>query len=411
MRDVYLIGIDMTPFGIHQELSVGDLARQAVSGALTDAGVGPEEIGSVMFANAAQGALEGQHSLRAQHALRPLGIHTAPMVNLEDACSGSSVAFNLAVNQVASGVTDIALAVGAEKLTTDDKDKKLAIFAQPLDLAGVQAFVRDYMPTVEDIQPPAGIEIDPRMRSIFMDSYSILARMHMKRYGTTWEQIAMVSEKNHYHSTMNPLAQFQKAIPLDEILKARVISWPLTLPMCAPVSDGAAAAVLATREVAERVGMDRAVKVLACTARGGTPRDIADSKNAAMHQAALKAYDQAGITPQDISVAEVHDASAYAEINLIEMIGLCGFGEGGRLTESGATRLGGKVPVNTSGGLQSKGHPISATGIGQLYELATQLRGEAGARQVAGARYAISANGGGFYGVEDVIACVTILGK
>lgn len=221
----------------------------------------------------------------------------------------------------------------------------------------------------------------------------------------------MVSEKNHRHSTMNPLAQFQKAIPLDKILGGRVIAWPLTIPMCAPVSDGAAAAVLCSREGLERLQAQHPkVRVLGSQLVGGGRRSLADPTASALYKAARKAYAQAGVQPSQVQVAEVHDASAYAEINQIEMIGLCEIGEGGRFTQSGATTLGGKVPVNTSGGLQSKGHPIAATGLGQIHELVLQLRGAAGARQVQGARLAVAACGGGFMGVEEVIASVNVLG-
>jgi acetyl-CoA acetyltransferase len=232
----------------------------------------------------------------------------------------------------------------------------------------------------------------------------------MKKYGTTWRQMAEVSAKNHYHSTMNPLAQYTSDISVEEVLAARIISWPLTLPMCAPVSDGAAAAVLCSRRALDRFKRDRAVRILASAAQGGVSRDIDDVRRAANFVCAQRAYSMAGLSPKDMSVAEVHDASAYAEINQIEMIGLCDIGQGGRFTESGATTLGGRVPVNPSGGLQSKGHPIGATGLGQVYELVTQLRGEAGKRQVTNPRYAIASCGGGFFGVEEALSCVTILG-
>lgn len=412
MREVFVAGVSMTPFGIHKELSVGDLARMATQSALDDAGVTDAQIEMVYFANTAQGSMEGQHAVRAQHALRPMGFDGCPMVNTENACAGSAVAFNQAFAQVAGGLHDIVLAVGAEKLHTDDRAKRLAVFGQPMDLAGVTEFVNTYSPDVADILPPANVVVDESMRSIFLDTYAILARMHMKRYGTTWEQIAMVSEKNHRHSTMNPLAQFQKAIPMEKILGGRVISWPLTIPMCAPVSDGAAAAVLCSREGLQRLQAQHPkIRVLGAQLVGGGRRSPYDTEAAALHKAARKAYAQAGIEPSQIQVAEVHDASAYAEINQIELIGLCGFGEGGRFTESGATTLGGRVPVNTSGGLQSKGHPIAATGLGQIYELVQQLRGTAGARQVDGARLAVAACGGGFMGVEEAIASVSVLGR
>lgn len=409
MRTVYLAGVSMTPFGIHLDRSVGDLARAAASGALKDAGTAHDGVDAVFFANTAQGSIEGQHAVRAQHALRPLGFDGCPMFNLESACAGSAVALNLAHAHIAGGMADVVLVVGAEKLHTDDRAKRLAVFGQPMDLAAVTEFVSRYAPQVADMLPPPGVVTDERARSIFMDAYATQAKMHMKRYGTTWEQMAQVSHKNHYHSTFNPLAQFQKAIALEDILGGRVVSWPLTVPMCAPVSDGAAAVLLCSEQGLRRLGRRPELRVSASAVVGGGRRDPSDSQAAALYKAARKAYGQAGIEPAQIQLAEVHDASAYAEINQIEMIGLCGFGEGGPFTQSGATTLGGRVPVNPSGGLQSKGHPIAATGLGQIHELATQLRGAAGRRQVEGARCGIAACGGGFLGVEEVIAAVTIV--
>ena len=391
MRDVFIVGVGMTRFGQNLDRSTADLARAAVTVALADAGVQARDMEAVVYANTAQGTIECQNGIKGQHALRPIGIETAPFFNVENACAGSSTGLNLAFMQVAGGFADVALAVGAEKLNTPDRDKRLAAFGQPDDLAAVTAFVERYSPLVEDVRPPEGVVNDERARSIFMDAYSINARLHMKTYGTTWAQIAAVSAKNHHHSTLNPLAQFQKDFSVDEVLAGRVISWPLTLPMCAPISDGASAAVICTREALERFSSARGVRILASKVRSGSNRDIADVEYAALRKAAKAAFDQAGLRPGDIDLAEVHDASAYAEISQTEMVGLCDFGEGGRLAESGASSLGGRIPVNVSGGLESKGHPVAATGLGQIYELVQQLRGEAGPRQVDGARRALAA--------------------
>jgi acetyl-CoA acyltransferase len=411
VREVYVVGIGMTPFGRHLERSSGDLAREAVTKALVDAGAKASDVHVIFYANTAQGAIEGQFGVKAQHALRPMGFDGVPMVNVEDACSGSAVALNLAIAQVASGAVEVAMAVGAEKLNTKDPAKRQAAFSQPEDLASVQAFVDKYMPEAEATPIPPEVVIDPAMRSIFMDAYAINARLHMKKYGTTWKQIALVSSKNHGHSTMNPNAQFQKAMSVDEILAGKVISWPLTMAMCSPISDGAAATIVCSAEALKRLAGKRAVKVLASVIRGGASRELADSRHAAVHLAALEAYETAGVGPKDVSVAEVHDASAYAEIAHTEYLGFCEFGEGGALAESGATTLGGRIPVNVSGGLQSRGHPVAATGLAQIHELVTHLRNEAGARQVKEAKIGIASNGGGFIGVEDAICCVTILGN
>jgi acetyl-CoA acetyltransferase len=410
MREVFIVGVGMTPFGVHMDKSTGDLAREAVTAALADAGAKASDLEGVVYANTAQGAIEGQHGIKGQHALRPIGVQGAPFFNIENACTGSSTALNLAFMQVAGGFAEVAMAVGAEKLNTPDRERRLAAFGQPDDLASVTKFVETYSALVEDVVPPEGVVNDERARSIFMDAYSVQARLHMQRWGTTWEQIAQVSAKNHHHSTMNPLAQFQKDFTLEQVLAGRVIAWPLTLPMCAPVSDGGSAVVICSREALGRFS-GKPVKVLASVVRAGTDRDIRDYENAAIRKAAKVAFSQAGITPADISVAEMHDASAYAEISQLELTGIAEPGQGGPLTASGATALGGRIPVNVSGGLESKGHPVAATGIGQVYELVQHLRGDAGPRQVDGAKYAMAACGGGFIGVEEAVSCITLLGK
>ena len=411
MSDVYVLGVGMTPFGKHLETSCSDLARTAATLALEDAGIEARDVGATFYANTAQGSIEGQHGVKGQHALRPMGIEGGPFYNIENACTGSSSALNLACLQVAAGQVDIALVVGAEKLNTTDREKKFATFNQPADLAAARLFVDRYWDSVADIKPPPHVQIDEGMRGVFMDIYSIQARMHMKRYGTTWEQIAMASSKNHKHSVQNPLSQYRNEVSVEQALAAKVISWPLTIPMCSPISDGATAAVICSAKALQRLGRANAVKLMASAMCSGTTRDVADVENAALRRAAKQAYQMAGITPADIAVAEVHDASAFAEIPHIELLGLCEIGGGGRYIESGAATFGGRTPVNLSGGLQSKGHPVAATGLAQVYELTRQLQGRAEGRTVAGARYAVASNGGGFMGVEEAVSVVTILGR
>ena len=245
-----------------------------------------------------------------------------------------------------------------------------------------------------------------------MDSYAAQARLHMMTYGTTQEHFAAVAAKNHWHSTMNPLAQYQHDMSIQEVLEGRLISWPFTLPMCAPISDGAAAAIVCSEKALEkfkRLDKKRAIKVRGIALVSGTNRAPDDFANHIGKIAADKAYNEAGIDAKDIDVVEVHDATAYAEIQQIENLGLCPIGQGGEFTLQGHTTLGGKVAVNPSGGLVSKGHPVGATGIMQLHELATQLRGEAGQRQVAKAAIAVAENGGGFYETEEAATVVTVL--
>jgi acetyl-CoA acyltransferase len=409
MREVFVIGVGMTAFGVHSERSTGDMAREAVNKALEDAGAKAADVGATFYANTVSGAIEGQHGMKGQHALRPIGIEGGPLVNIENACAGSAAALNLAVTQVAAGLADVALAVGSEKLNTDDRAKRAGAFGQPLDVAAMKEFVDGHAPRVADIQPPPGVEIDPKMFSLFMEGYALQAKLHMKKYGTTWKQIAAVAEKNHHHSTMNPLAQFQKEFSLDQILSSKVIAWPLTLPMCAPISDGAAAVLVCSGDTLARFPKSRPIRILASVLVSGTTREFDEVSKSALKRASTAAYEMAGIGPKDINVAEVHDASAYAEINQTEQVGLVPLGEGGAAAERGETRLGGRIPVNPSGGLESRGHPVAATGAAQIHELVLQLRGTAGKRQVPGARFALASTSGGFIGVEDGATCVTIL--
>jgi acetyl-CoA acetyltransferase len=251
----------------------------------------------------------------------------------------------------------------------------------------------------------------PRAQSVFMEVYAGIARMHMEMFGTTQRQIAAAASKNHAHSVFNPLSQYRNEIGVEAVLTARPVAWPLTVPMCAPVSDGAAALLVCSKNALQRFNSNRAVQVLACVVRSGRDRPASSYREHVSHRAACAAYEAAGIGPNDISVAEVHDATSFAELLHTENLMLCEFGQGGSFAESGATKLGGRIPVNPSGGLVSKGHPVGATGAGQVVELVTQLRGEAGQRQVANARFAIAENGGGFRLIEEAAVCVTILGN
>jgi acetyl-CoA acetyltransferase len=236
--------------------------------------------------------------------------------------------------------------------------------------------------------------------SPFMDVYGSEARKHMRTYGSTIEQLAVIASKNHFHSTMNPNAQYQFPVSVEEVLADRLVTWPLTRSMCAPVGDGAASAVLCDEKTVRRLGlMKQAVKVRASILGSGRDRKQ-DEPDIGARLASL-AYKKAGIGPKDIDLAELHDASAYGELHQTENMGFCKEGEGGLLAMSGATSLGGKIPVNTSGGLESRGHPIGASGLGQIHEIVTQLRGSAGGRQVKNARIGLAENGGGALGVEE----------
>jgi acetyl-CoA acetyltransferase len=412
MQAVYVIGVGMTPFGRLADLSVKDLTRHAVQAALDDADCGAQALEGAFFANTVQGHMEGQHMIRGQIALREMGIGRIPVANVENACASASTAFNLAVVFLRAGAGDVALAVGAEKMYSDDRERMFSAFDSGWDVHNADAIRRRLVKLGEGVDVPPGTT-SPRPYSVFMDVYAAFARDHMRRFGTTQRQIAAVAAKNHAHSVENPLSQYRRPYTVEEVLAAAPITYPLTLPMCAPISDGAAAAVLCTEAGLKRLGADRgrAIRVLASVLQSGSDRSPDEFDRHCTHLASKRAYELAGVGPQDVSVAEVHDATAVGEIMQIENLGFCAFGDGGPASERGDTRIGGRIPVNPSGGLESKGHPIGATGLGQIFELVTQLRGEAGARQVQGARVAVAENGGGLQGVEEAAACITVLAR
>lgn len=410
MSDIYIVGVGMTPFGRHLDRSIKGLTREAVSGALSDAGAQIGDLQAAWFANAAQSILEGQGSITGEIALRDMGIQEIPVTNVENACASASTALDQAATWLEAGRGGVALAVGAEKMFHKDKAKMMSVFDGGWDVHNVEAATTRLLALGDGVDDPDG-EKDTGPRSVFMDIYGALAKFHMKSFGTTQRQLAAVAAKNHVHSQYNPLSQYQAPMTVEEVMEARKVSWPLTLPMCSPISDGAAAAILCREEELDRFDRARAVKIEATALRTGSDRKPEAVERHVTHLAAKDAYERAGLGPEDMHVAEVHDATAFAEIQQVENLGFCGFGEGGVLTESGQTTLGGRLPVNPSGGLESKGHPVGATGLAQIFELTTQLRGEAGARQVPDARYAIAENGGGFHGIEEAVACVTILGR
>ncbi len=414
MTDVYIIGVSMTPFGRYLDTSVKQFTETAVNAALGDAGLGRGDIDAAYFSNTTQGVLEGQHLVAGEMALREMGFEGIPMTNVENACASASTALNGAYMAVKAGVSEVVLAVGADKMYDAEKTRSFEIFDGALDVHKVEETFAGMDRMGEGVSPPDGTHIPNTKRSPFMDVYAAFAKFHMKTFGSTQRQIAAVAAKNHHHSTMNPLSQYRDDYDIDQVLAARLISWPLTLPMCSPISDGAAAAIVCGAERLRSLAPEvraRAVKLHASLLGTSVSRAVEEVEKHITHLAANRAYEAAGLGPEDMSLAEVHDASAFAEITQTENLGFCEFGAGGRMAESGETALGGRIPINTSGGLESKGHPIGATGLGQVFELVTQLRGEAGPRQVEDARFAIAENGGGIYGIEESVCCITILGR
>ena len=409
MRETLIVGVGMTPFGRFPGQSLAQLAQQAAADALADAGASASAVQSIVFANATQGALEGQHGIRGQCALDGAGFGNSPVINVENACASASTALNLAHVLVGSGAYDCVLAVGAEKMVMPDPARSMAAFEGSWDLSRRDRTLADLIAMGQGMTVPPGAETG-EPHSVFMDVYAAFCRHHMARFGTTQRQMAAVSAKNHAHSVENPRSQYRKAFSIDQVLGARLIAWPLTLPMCSPISDGAAAALVCTPAFAERLGQSaRAVRIRASVLMAGDRRDADDMDNHVARKASRRAYEVAGLGPEDVNVVECHDATAFGEILQSEMLGFFPFGEGGPAAERGETALGGRIPFNPSGGLESKGHPIGATGLGQVFEIVSQLRGEAGARQAQGARLGLVENGGGLRGIEEAAVAITIL--
>lgn len=406
----HIIGASMTKFGRRADVSVKQLVEEAVSGAVKDAGITLDDIRASFFANTMQGELEGQHAVAGQVALRSLGLDTWPVINVENACASGDTALYLADAHVRAGLADVVLVVGAERMTHDKAgafewfNGAWDVYAAESTAAGLLA-LGDGVPTPDGVVEPTG-----DAKSLFMDIYGALAKYHMRVYGLTARHLASVAAKDHTHSVLNSRAQYQRAYTTDEVLAAPVISWPITLPMCAPMTDGAAAVIVCSDEVLASMDASRAVPIAAIELRSGSNRGADELERHLSVGAAAAAYERAGIGPEDIDVAEVHDATSFGEILQTENLGLVPRGDGGLAAEAGETTIGGRIPVNLSGGLVSKGHPIAATGLAKTFELVTQLRGEAGEHQVEGARWTISQGGGGFYGIEDASTCVTILG-
>lgn len=417
MNPVYIVATSCTPFGKHAGQSFHDLARQAYLGALADCGLPASDaalIEMAWFGNCGMGQW-GQGGIRGQVVFTPLvdeGLfpERVPMVNVEGGCATASFAFHGAVKDVLSGQAEVSLAIGVEKLVSpDDPERTAAIFATGIDQLDPERW-HDYYARAGDA---AGKPFAPGPgRTVYMDTYAMQAAWHMKRHGTTRAQIAAGAAKNHHHGSLNPLAQYRFTMSVDEVLADREVSWPLTRAMCAPLGDGAAAAIVCSEAALANfppAARSRAVRVRASELSGGKYRRL--DEPGLSRVAADKAYARSGLKPADIDLAEVHDATSFCEIFQLEMLRLCPDGEGGRFVESGAAALGGRLPVNVSGGLVSKGHPVGATGLSMIHEVCLQLRGEAGERQVRGAAVGLVENGGGVIGFDEAACAVHILEK
>lgn len=379
MRDVAVIGVGMTKIGKFPDLMLSAMGREAVLSAIKDAGVPPKEIQA-----AYSGTLLGG-SLLGQRIFKDLGITGMPINNMENACSSGSSALREAWLGVASGLYDMAVAVGSEQLS--------ALGGGTLPLA------------MEDLEASEGM-VMPAL-------YAMRARRYMANYGATPEHLAKVVVKSRKCAAQNPHAQFKKETTVEEVLNSRMIADPLTLFMCCPTGDGAAAAILCSAEKARKytshpIWIKGSVLVSGKFINGF--RDMTTPEITV--RASKLVYEMAGLGPKDVSLAEVHDAFSIAELLYYEALGFCGLGEAPGLLEEGATEIEGRIPVNPSGGLISKGHPTGATGLAQATEIVTQLRGQAGPRQVKNAKVGLThCTGGGIYGMDHGACSINIFSK
>ena len=412
MSNIYVVGVGMTPFGRHLERSMASLVGEAIDASLKDAHCNKKDIQAAFYTASTQGYLQGQTLIPGQIVLHKNGIEGIPIFNIENACASGSSGFYLAAQMLRAGSCNVALAIGAEKMNVTDRERMFSVFDGAWDVDTPQENIELLLKSSADFDVPEGHE-STRPYSIFMKVYAAFCRQHMQAYGTTQRQIAAICAKNHQHSVHNPLSQYRNPYTIEEVLAAPPITYPLTLPMCAPISDGAAAVILCNDEGLKQIGNDksRAVKLLATVVKSATTRPADRPDLHCEHLAAKEAYEISGLGPEDIDLAEVHDATAMGELIHVENLGLVGFGESGPAAERGDFSIGGRVPVNTSGGLESKGHPIGATGLAQIHELVCQLRGEAGLRQVEGASTAIHENSGGIRGIEEAAVAINIFQK
>ncbi len=427
MRETYVAGTGMTAFGKFPDSTIRSLAEEAVAEALADAGASSSDVQIAFFGNGAAGMITGQEMIRGQVALRTSGLLGKPIVDVENACASGSSALYLAKMAVGSGAVDLALAVGSEKLSHPDKSKSFAALGAAVDMlmlkevmealakaseAGADSGAGGAGQAPEDGggpeqgSPSGGSGGGQKGHSPFMDVYAAWAEAYMRRSGATQEDFARVVVKARHNASLNPKAQFRTEVTIEEVLASRAISGPLTQFMCAPIGDGAAAVVVASEDWVRRHDLP-AVRIRACELLSGTDRGI-DEPGVTVRASRL-AYEAAGIGPAEIDVVELHDAAAPAELATTEELGICDEGDAPKLLASGDTAIGGRIPINPSGGLLCKGHPIGATGCAQIVELADQLRGRCGERQVAGARVALAENGGGFLGADAAAMVVSIL--
>ncbi len=396
MRDVAIIGAGMTRFGKLADKGIKDLVAEAVRAAIDDAGIRVGDIEAAYVGSAVPGVMTGQEQIKAQVCLSAMGIDSIPMYNVENACASSSSALNLAWTAVGAGMYECVLAVGFEKLFDQNKLKSFMALGTAVDVEMVEKFLADFQ---KKRNPGEKIltEGSGKSKSIFMDMYAYYTRQYMQRYGLTQEHFARLAVKSHKNGANNPHAMYQKEVTLEEVLNSGDVAFPLTRMMCSPISDGGAAVIVCSRKKAARF-TTRPVWIESSVVGSGKISD--DLSDTLTRRLGPKAFEKAGIGPKELDVIEVHDATSPSEIITLIELGVCPGEESPRWIDEGRLEIDGTIASNPSGGLAAKGHPIGATGLGQVNEIVHQLQEKCGRRQVRNARIGMTHNGGGILGVD-----------
>ncbi len=388
MREVVVIGVGMTRFGKYMDKSLKDLGREVCWDALKDAGIHPSAIQAGYMANGLGAALTNQTLVFGQVAFREVGITGIPILNMENACaSGSSTIFQ-AWRDIQSGYYDTAICAGVEKLFTSDSQKTMAALAGGGDA---------------DLEAAVGVN--------FPAHWAMRAVKRMELFGTKREHFAQITIKNHKNGCYNPRSQYQKECTMEEVLAARIIAYPMSQLECSPIGDGAAAVILCEASLAKKY-TSKPIIIAGCGLSTGTYEETRDiTYNDIEQRAAQAAFKAAGIGPKDVTFAEVHDCFTIAEAMRVEGMGLCQPGEYDYLLDHGEVEINGRLPINPSGGLLSKGHPVSATGVAQICELFWQMLSQAGQRQVANTDVGLAHCSGGGIAGDGAVSVVSILKK
>jgi acetyl-CoA acetyltransferase len=407
MRNVAIIGAGMIKFGRYPDKGIKDLVRESVENALQDADLAPQKIEAAYVGSAVPGIMTGQEQIKAQVTLSAMGIDSIPMVNVENACASSSSALNLAWIAVGAGIYDCVLVVGFEKLYDQDKLKSFLALGTAVDIQMVEKYLADFEARQKSSEKILS-KGSGKSKSIFMDMYAYYTRMYMDTYGLTQDHFVKLSVKSHKNGALNPHAMYQKEMTMDDVIASGEIAFPLTRAMCSPVCDGAAAVIVCSQEKVAQFTNTPIWIESSVIGSGKISDEIGDTLT---KRTGPKAFESAGIGPEDIDIIEVHDATSPSEIITLIELGVCPGNKAAEWIDQGYLDIDGKMPSNTSGGLVTKGHPIGATGLGQIHEVVHQLRGTAGPRQAKNPKVAMTHNGGGILGVDAAAMALHILKK